>query len=199
MKTRSLVLVAIGVAFAAFAIGRVYGTSASERSSTIAKQSEAYFLQAARVIESPRCMNCHPRDDRPRQGDQSSVHFLNVVRGSEGSGVPAMKCAACHGEVNNPASGAPGAPNWTLAPISMAWVGLSPRQICEQLKDPTRNGRRDLRAIVEHVASDPLVGWGWHPGSGRKPAPSTQAETGHLFAAWVDTGAVCPGESDGTK
>ena len=38
-----------------------------------------------------------------------------------------------------------------------------------------RNGGKALAAIVEHNAHDELVGWGWHPGADREPAPGTQA------------------------
>jgi hypothetical protein len=53
------------------------------------------------------------------------------------------------------------------APIEMAWEGKSVAQICAQLKDPNRNGGRDLKLLHEHVAHDDLVAWGWNPGSGR--------------------------------
>jgi hypothetical protein len=86
----------------------------------------------------------------------------------------------------------PGNPAWHLAPIEMAWVGKSLGEICQQLKDPARNGGRDLSKIVEHMSHDSLVGWGWNPGEGREPAPGTQAEFGELIKAWVDTGAACP-------
>jgi hypothetical protein len=78
----------------------------------------------------------------------------------------------------------------------MAWVGKSPRQICEQLKDPRRNGNRSLDGIAEHNAHDPLVAWAWAPGADREPAPGTQAELGALFRAWIETGAVCPQEGE---
>ena len=42
------------------------------------------------------------------------------------------------------------------------------------------------------MAHDDLVGWGWHPGDGREPAPGTQAAFGALIKYWVDTGAACP-------
>jgi hypothetical protein len=74
----------------------------------------------------------------------------------------------------------------------MAWQGRSLGQICEQIKDPARNGKKDLAEIVEHSGHDHLVGWGWSPGAGRTPAPGTQAAFGDLIRAWVDTGAHCP-------
>jgi hypothetical protein len=74
----------------------------------------------------------------------------------------------------------------------MAWQGKSLREICLQLKDVARNGGRSLSQIHEHMAKDSLVGWGWHPGEGRSPAPGTQAQFGALIRAWISTGAHCP-------
>lgn len=87
---------------------------------------------------------------------------------------------------------APGHPKWILAPIEMAWIGKSVGAICEQIKDPARNGGKSLEQIVDHMAHDTLVGWGWHPGVGRTPAPGTQEEFGALIKAWVESGAHCP-------
>jgi hypothetical protein len=64
--------------------------------------------------------------------------------------------------------------------------------MCEQLKDPERNGHRTLAQLHEHMAQDDLVGWGWHPGPGRQPAPGTQQVFGELIQAWIETGAACP-------
>jgi hypothetical protein len=74
----------------------------------------------------------------------------------------------------------------------MAWAGKSLAEICQQIKDPARNGGKSMAALIEHSAHDSLVGWGWAPGQGRVPAPGTQAQFGDLMAAWADTGAVCP-------
>jgi hypothetical protein len=74
----------------------------------------------------------------------------------------------------------------------MAWGGRTLRQICEQIKDPARNGNRSLQELVHHIGTDTLVGWAWAPGYGRQPAPGTQKEAGELTQAWVQTGAVCP-------
>ena len=55
----------------------------------------------------------------------------------------------------------PGHPLWHLAPIEMAWQDRSLQQICEQIKDPARNGGKTLAELHEHMAEDSLVGWGW--------------------------------------
>src|SRR6266404_1805227 len=105
-----------------------------------------------------------------------------------------VQCSSCHQDHNLELARIPGAPEWHLAPRAMAWVGKSPREICEQMKDPARNGGRTLAQIVDHNAHDRLVAWGWNPGHGREPAPGTQEQLGQLIAAWVETGAECPSE-----
>lgn len=158
------------------------------------ERSKALFLEASRVLLHPRCANCHPDGDAPLQGMEAQPHYPAVVRGPEDKGVVGMECTSCHQDRNLEHARVPGAPNWHLAPIEMAWVGKTPRYICEQLKDPKRNGGKTLAQIVEHNAHDELVGWGWTPGWGREPAPGTQQEFGAIVAAWVETGAVCPSE-----
>jgi hypothetical protein len=74
----------------------------------------------------------------------------------------------------------------------MAWQGKSLSEICQQIKDPARNGGRSMADLVHHMAENELVGWGWSPGAGRTPAPGSQQVFGELIKAWVDTGAVCP-------
>ena len=76
----------------------------------------------------------------------------------------------------------------------MAWEGLTQHALCEQLKDPSRNGGKSVAEIVEHSAHDSLVAWGWTPGHGRESAPGSQAAFGALMAAWMKDGAVCPPE-----
>ena len=159
-----------------------------------AERSRALFLEVSRVLLHPRCVNCHPSGEVPHQGMQLAMHDPPVQRGPRDHGVTGMECASCHQDRNQPLSRVPGAPEWHVAPIQMAWVGKSPASICHQLKDPTRNGGKSLDQIVEHNTHDALVAWGWAPGGGREPAPGTQKEFGDLTAAWVETGAECPGE-----
>lgn len=158
------------------------------------ERSRALFLEASRVLLHPRCANCHPNGDVPLQGMQGTLHDPPVARGPEDRGVVGMECTSCHQDRNLDHARVPGAPNWHLAPRSMAWVGHSPRQICEQLKDPARNGGKSLAQLVEHNAHDELVAWGWNPGADREPAPGTQARFGAITEAWIETGAECPSE-----
>jgi hypothetical protein len=157
-------------------------------------RSQAMFIEASRVLTHARCVNCHPPDDTPRQGDAHAPHDPPVLRGTEDRGIPALGCATCHQDRNAELARVPGAPDWHLAPRSMVWLGKSPAQICAQLKDRSRNGDRTLAQIQHHIATDRLVGWGWEPGADRAPAPGTQAQLGELVQAWIDTGAACPTE-----
>jgi hypothetical protein len=153
----------------------------------------ALFQEAGKVIQSPRCMNCHPATERPTQTDKMRPHIPLVVRGDGGVGAAGgLACSTCHHEANFDAAGVPGNPKWALAPVEMAWQGKTLGQICVQIKDKQRNGGKDMAALIKHMAEDELVGWGWHPGGSRTPAPGTQKQFGELIKAWADAGAACP-------
>jgi hypothetical protein len=156
------------------------------------KRSAAYFTELGKVLTDPRCTNCHPVGDRPRQGDATRLHQPPVFRGADGFGLEAMRCPICHLNANFDPAGMPGHAGWHLAPHEMAWEGKTVSQICAQIKDPQRNGNRSLHDLIEHIGKDTLVGWAWAPGVGRKPAPGTQAQAGALVEAWVNSGADCP-------
>lgn len=157
-----------------------------------AARSVALFNEAGKVLTHPRCVNCHPAGDRPLQGEDGHLHLPAVQRGDGGMGVAGLRCTTCHQTANFAPAGVPGNPLWHLAPIEMAWAGKSLAEICAQIKDPERNGGKSMAELVEHMAEDELVGWGWQPGSDRVPAPGTQQAFGRLIAAWAETGAHCP-------
>jgi len=159
-------------------------------------RSVALFEEAAKVITSPRCLNCHPSTREPTQGNDLHAHLPPMSAGVNGDGA-GMPCASCHGPTNaatraDSIISIPGNPQWKLAPASMAWQGKSVREICLQVQDPARNGGRTLAMVREHLATDTLVGWAWNPGEGRVPAPGTQAQLAALVDAWMATGAECP-------
>lgn len=156
-----------------------------------AARSAALFVEAGKVLQHPRCLNCHPDGDRPSQGI-GYPHQPPVQRGTDGHGITAMRCTSCHQTANFEPGRVPGHPNWHLAPASMAWQQKSLAEICAQVKDPARNGGHSLSEMVEHMAHDSLVGWAWNPGVGREPAPGSQASFGALVKAWAETGAACP-------
>ena len=159
-------------------------------------RAAALFTEMGKVIQHPRCLNCHPRTDTPTQ-NEGIVHSPPVQRGPAGRGAAGLECTTCHGAANvafpNGEGSIPGHPDWHLAPREMAWQGLSLGAICRQLKDRRRNGGKSLAEIQHHNAEDSLVGWGWNPGIGRAPAPGTQKRFGELTQAWIDAGAACPG------
>jgi hypothetical protein len=155
-------------------------------------RSIALFTELGKVLTHPRCVNCHPAGDSPRQTDQRRPHQPLVVRGADGHGAPTLACNTCHGPANFDPAHVPGHPEWHLAPLAMAWEGRSLGQICEQIKDRARNGDRDMAALLHHLGEDTLVGWAWTPGFGRTPAPGTQARFGEIMRAWADAGAACP-------
>jgi hypothetical protein len=156
------------------------------------ERSRALFKEAGKVITHARCINCHPAGDVPSQGDALEPHLPAVVRGADGHGAVGLRCNTCHQAENYEPSRVPGHPLWAVAPIEMAWQGRTLAEICEQIKDPKRNGGKTLTQIHEHMAHDSLVGWAWNPGGTRKPAPGTQAQFGELIAGWIDSGAACP-------
>ncbi|WP_437294176.1 Isoquinoline 1-oxidoreductase subunit [Sorangium sp. So ce426] len=157
-------------------------------------RAASLFLEASKVLLHPRCVNCHPHDGVPRQGDAGERHSPPAERGPNDRGVAAMECTSCHQAQNLELARVPGAPGWHLAPAEMAWLGRSPAAICAQIKDPARNGKKTLAQIVEHSNRDELVAWGWAPGHGRTKAPGSQAAFGALVDAWVKAGAACPPE-----
>jgi hypothetical protein len=152
----------------------------------------AAFATVVGVLQHPRCMNCHPDGDAPLQFDDSRPHGQNISRRSEANGVA---CATCHRAKNGDRPGQPpGAPNWHLPPAEtrMTFQGRTPRQLCLQLKDARQTGGRNLAGLVDHVAHDELVSWGWAPGPGRAPVPVARPAFVAAMQAWVDAGAPCP-------
>jgi hypothetical protein len=156
------------------------------------ERSAAYFTELGKVLTSPRCTNCHPAGDRPRQGDMRRLHQPPVFRGKDGFGLETMRCPICHQSANFEPGRIPGHAQWHLAPAEMAWEGKTISQICLQIKDPARNGNRSPHDLIEHIGTDTLVGWAWAPGFGRTPAPGSQKQAGALVEAWVNSGAACP-------
>ena len=160
-----------------------------------AAASRAAFLQFYRVLTSPRCQNCHPAGDAPLQGDDSHVHLQNVKRGADGHGVTAMRCDTCHQAANLPGAHLPpGNPKWSLpsSEHKMVFAGRSPGELCRQIKDLKQNGGRSLEKLLEHVANDDLVGWGWNPGDGRTVPPLSRMDTVEQIKIWIAGGAACP-------
>ena len=162
-------------------------------------RSQALFTEAGKVLLDPRCLNCHPKDRQPTQGNDMHPHMPPMHAATSGRGERGLACESCHQKTNTATNAkaiasVPGGgnPHWALPPASMSWQGKTLSEICEQLKDRKRNGDHDLEGIHHHVATDPLVAWAWNPGPGRRPAPGSQKEFADLIGAWVQTGGHCP-------
>src|SRR5262245_22604 len=51
-----------------------------------AQRSQALFVEVSRVLTHARCVNCHPPDDTPRQGETHALHDPPVLRGPKDRG-----------------------------------------------------------------------------------------------------------------
>ena len=153
------------------------------------------FMLVYKVLKSSRCMNCHPAGDAPLQGDDNHIHAMNVKRGVDGHGIYSMRCSNCHQAENTAGLHTPpGNPKWGLPPANMRMVfqGRSPRQLALQLLDPKQNGGRTKAQLIDHVANDDLVGWGWHPGDGRTLPPMSRPAFVAQVKIWLAKGAFAP-------
>jgi hypothetical protein len=156
------------------------------------------FETVRQVLQHPRCQNCHIPDNAPLQYDQGLPHAMNVQRGRDGHGAVGMNCSDCHQTRNLPAEyglrAPPGAPNWRLPPenMKMVFINLPAAELCRVLKDPKRNGGKTPEQLVEHVAEDKLVLWGWEPGGQRAPVSVPHAQFVGAFKEWVSGGMPCP-------
>ena len=187
MRGTFLVLLALGAAVAT-----------RSRPAPSKDEGLAAFATVQKVLQHPRCQNCHIPGDAPLQFDAGLPHQQNVLRGADGHGAPGLGCVTCHGATNPPASYGvhmpPGAPNWHLPPADqkMVFIGLSAGDLCRTVQDPGRNGAKDFAALDRHVAEDELVLWGWDPGAGREPVSVPHAEFVSAWRTWVAAGAPCP-------
>ena len=74
----------------------------------------------------------------------------------------------------------------------MVFIGLAKPEFCATIKDPKRNGGKDLAVLLEHVSHDKLVLWGWDPGVGRAPVAVPHDAFVASFKTWIAGGAPCP-------
>jgi hypothetical protein len=190
---RIATLAILGIALFILAMANLHAAPTDPKADAAA--SAKAFLEVHRVFTSPRCQNCHSAGDAPLQGDDSHVHLQNVKRGKDGRGVTAMRCETCHQSTNLAGDHMPpGNPKWGLPSPEhkMVFVGRTPAELCRQLKDPKQTGGRSLQQLLEHVADDELVAWGWNPGDGRALPPLSRQEIIAQMKIWIDGGAACP-------
>jgi len=155
------------------------------------------FDKMMKVLTHKRCVNCHPNDNIPKQGEDSHPHYFDMERGQDNLGFQATKCTTCHQSENNNYSGVPGAPEWSLAPASMFWEGLSRTEIAKSMMDPIRNGNRTPEETMHHLTEHELVLWAWEPGVNaegvpRELPPIPKDEYIAAVKKWFEEGHVIP-------
>jgi hypothetical protein len=192
-----------GLAAAGIVLGTGAWVSAQQPDQrTLRVEGLAQWKAVESVLTHPRCVNCHTSTEYPRQTDDRRPHQFRVARGKDDKGVPGAMCSSCHQEQNTVSGGPPGAPNWHLAPLSMAWerapgVTMMASQLCRTLLDRRKNGNRDVAALIEHMANDKLVLWAWAPGASPSGEPRARPPLAHeqftgALNAWAQAGAPCP-------
>ena len=159
------------------------------------------------VASHPRCANCHVgADNRPMWSGPSygrtRPHGMNINAGASRIGVEAIACATCHTtlKTDDPLANAePHTPprvaqTWALAPVEAEWFGKTSSYICNQLRDPDRNGGRTIREVAVHLGHDKVLRWAWNPGGNREPAPHSLDAVTDALMKWAASGTPCPQE-----
>jgi hypothetical protein len=178
-----------------------------EEGSILEEEGLANWQLFYEVASHPRCSNCHVgADNRPMWSGPSygrtRPHGMNINAGESRIGAESLPCFTCHTTVgsgreddNSVAHAAPRvASGWQLAPVGAAWFGKSSAYICEQLKDPERNGNRTIREVAAHIDHDLVLRWAWNPGGDREPAPHSLQEAMDALMKWAAAGTPCPTE-----
>lgn len=167
-------------------------------------QALAAWEKIYAVASHPRCSNCHvgasnrPMWSGPSYG-KTQVHGMNVNAGESRIGAETIPCATCHTtkstdweNANATAHAAPRvAMAWQLAPVEAEWFGKSSDEVCNQLRDPARNGGRDFMDIAGHLDHDLILHWAWNPGGGREPAPYSLQDHVNDVLTWGVGGMPC--------
>src|SRR5687768_13654218 len=81
-------------------VALLLASAASAFGQTSRTEGEALFMQIHSVLTHPRCLNCHPRGDSPKQGDVRQMHMPPITRGAHDAGPPGLHCSACHQKTN---------------------------------------------------------------------------------------------------
>lgn len=172
--------------------------------------TKAQGLEAwARIYEvasHPRCANCHvgaserPMWSGPSYG-RARPHGMNIYAGASRIGAESVLCSTCHVDATATGRGNPvphAAPRvvgaWRLAPVEADWYGKTSEEICEQLRDPARNGNRNFEQLAQHLGHDRILHWAWTPGGNREPAPRTLQDHIDDVLRWGSAGMPCPGD-----
>lgn len=160
----------------------------------------AAFDRIYEVASHPRCSNCHVGADNlpmwsgPSYG-KTRPHGMNINAGESRIGAETVLCSTCHAYNPNANDWPHAAPqvamSWMLAPVEAEWFGKSSDEICTQLRDPERNGGRDMMALAAHLDHDLILHWAWAPGGDREPAPYSLQEHVNDILIWGVAGMPC--------
>ena len=82
--------------------------------------------------------------------------------------------------------------------MKLVFAGVAPGALCEQLKDPARNGGMSMTSLRAHL-DDPLVTWGWSPGFGRAPVSVPREQFLSAWETWARAGAPCPAATTASR
>lgn len=188
------------LATAAFAASEDVTVTPPPEGSVSTEDGLAAWDRIYEVTSHPRCSNCHvgpsnvPMWSGPSYGKARS-HGMNINAGESRIGAETLLCLTCHAErdsLNDQPHAAPQvAMAWQLAPVEAEWFGKSSVEICNQLRDPERNGGRDMLALAEHLGHDVILHWAWNPGGTREPAPYSLQEHIDDLLAWGTAGFPC--------
>lgn len=161
----------------------------------------AAFERIYEVASHPRCSNCHVGADNlpmwsgPSYG-KTRAHGMNINAGESRIGAETLPCSTCHAYSETPNDIPHAAPQvamtWMLPPAEAEWFGKSATEICDQLRDPERNGGRDMLELAAHLDHDLILHWAWSPGGGREPAPYSLQEHVNDILIWGVAGMPCP-------
>ena len=200
MMGRIAVILAVTLGSPAHAEGENVTIDAPAAGSISREEGKEAWLRIYEVASHPRCSNCHVGSDNtpmwsgPSYG-RARPHGMNVNAGDSRIGAEYVQCSTCHAYregVNDMPHAAPQvAMNWQLAPVEAEWFGKSSVDICNQLRDPERNGGRDFNEIASHLDHDLILHWAWNPGGGREPAPFSLQEHVNDVLAWGVAGYPC--------
>lgn len=187
-------------ALPAFGAGENVTINVPSEGSVSAREGLAAWQRIYEVTSHPRCSNCHVGpDNRPMWSGptygKARPHGMNIYAGDSRIGAETVPCSACHayreGANDQPHAAPQVAMDWQLAPVEAEWFGKSSQEICNQLRDPDRNGGRNFEEIASHLDHDLILHWAWSPGGGREPAPYSLQEHVNDVLAWGVAGYPC--------
>ena len=150
--------------------------------------------RARACSQHPRCQNCHPGRRRAAAGRRRPGPPPERAARPDGHGRLGAECATCHGPGEPPDSyGAAqprrGARRWRMPqPDEKTGLrrALARRRCAQQIKDPARNGGKDMAALAQHVDSDrSCSGAGTRASAARRSRCRTPSSSRRSSPGWT--------------